>query len=241
MSDQILSQEEIDALLGAMAEGEVDLEEDKKGEPEFQPYDLTSQSIMLRDQFYALEEVYDKYANLLQTSISSSLQRSINVEFMAMEMAKVKFGKYIKSFPNPTSFNIFSMEPLVGSALLAIEPDLVFSLIDCMFGGSGKPPAEVREFTLIEQRMMRRFVVEVLKNLEKACRNSCSPTGCACLTATLLAHLCPTSSQTKAYGSLPGFSIRKPAMAPTTSPTSVCPHGQAGHLPWAGTTICGNG
>jgi flagellar motor switch protein FliM len=55
--------------------------------------------------------------------------------------------------------------------LLAIEPKLVYSLIDCMFGGDGKPTERMREFTLIEQRMMRRFAVEVLTNLEKAWKN----------------------------------------------------------------------
>ena len=67
MSDQILSQEEIDALLSAMDSGEVDLEEEAKPETEAVAYNLTSQNIMLRDQFYALEEVYDKFATLLNT------------------------------------------------------------------------------------------------------------------------------------------------------------------------------
>jgi flagellar motor switch protein FliM len=60
------------------------------------------------------------------------------------------------------------MDPLIGSAMLAIEPRLVYSLIDCMFGGDGKPTERMREFTLIEQRMMRKFAQEVLANLEKA-------------------------------------------------------------------------
>ncbi|MBT9437673.1 MAG: flagellar motor switch protein FliM [Desulfobacterales bacterium] len=164
MSDQILSQEEIDALLTSVDKGEVDLEVDKKEEAG--SYDLTSQSIMLRDQFYALEEVYDKFADLLHNLLSSSLRKSVEVKLVSTEM--VKFREFLEGFSNPTSFNIFNMEPLIGSSLLAIEPELVFFLIDCMFGGNGKPIARVREFTLIEQRMMRKFAVEVLDSLEKA-------------------------------------------------------------------------
>jgi flagellar motor switch protein FliM len=164
MSDQILSQEEIDALLTSVDKGEVDLEVDKKEEAG--SYDFTSQSIMLRDQFYALEEVYDKFADLLHNLLSSSLRKSVEVKLVSTEM--VKFRKFLEGFSNPTSFNIFNMEPLIGSSLLAIEPELVFFLIDCMFGGNGKPIARVREFTLIEQRMMRKFAVEVLDSLEKA-------------------------------------------------------------------------
>jgi flagellar motor switch protein FliM len=167
MTDQILSQEEIDALLSSMDKGEIDLEEDEKVETgQVAKYDLTTQSIMLRDQFYALDEVFDKFTTSLHKSLSSSLQRLIEVELVSMEM--VRFREILKAFSNPTSFHIFNMEPLIGSALLAIEPTLAFSLIDCMFGGTGKPLDQVREFTLIEQRMMRRFSVEVLENLEKA-------------------------------------------------------------------------
>ena len=166
MSDQILTQEEIDALLSAMDKGEVDLEEDARSEAEITAYNLTSQNIMLRDQFHALEEVYDKLAKLLGTSFTASLQRSIEVEFISTET--VKYIECISAFSTPTSFTIFGMDPLIGSAMLAIEPRLVYSLIDCMFGGDGKPAQQVREFTLIEQRMMRKFSLEVLHSLQQA-------------------------------------------------------------------------
>ena len=166
MSDQILTQEEIDALLSAMDSGEVDLEEEAKSETEVVAYNLTSQNIMLRDQFYALEEVYDKFATLFEAHLSVVLQRSMEVEFVSTEM--VKYQECISAFSNPTSFSVFTMDPLIGSAMLAIEPRLVYSLIDCMFGGDGKPTDRMREFTLIEQRMVRRFASEVLACLEQA-------------------------------------------------------------------------
>ena len=166
MSDQILSQEEIDALLSAMDKGEVDLEEEAKQETEVLAYNLTSQNIMLRDQFHALEEVYDKLSRLMAATFSALLQRSIEVDFVSTEM--IKYTECINAFSNPTNFTIFTMDPLIGSAMLAVEPRLVYSLIDCMFGGDGKPTERMREFTLIEQRMMRRFAQEALANLQKA-------------------------------------------------------------------------
>ena len=166
MSDQILTQEEIDALLSAMDSGEVDLEEEAKSETEVVAYNLTSQNIMLRDQFYALEEVYDKFATTFEAHLSAVLQRSMEVEFVSTEM--VKYQECISAFSSPTSFTVFTMNPLIGSAMLAIEPRLVYSLIDCMFGGDGKPTDRMREFTLIEQRMVRRFATEVLTCLKQA-------------------------------------------------------------------------
>lgn len=165
MPDQILTQEEIDALLSAMDRGDVDLEQ-QKGASEAAPYSLTSQNIMPRDQFSALGEVYDKLAVLLNTSLSSMLQRPIEVAFVSTEM--IKYQECIGAFSNPTSFVIFTMEPLTGSALLAVEPGLVFSLIDCMFGGRGKPVHRIREFTLLEQRMVTRLATEMLAQLQKA-------------------------------------------------------------------------
>ena len=166
MSDQILTQEEIDALLSAMDRGEVDMAEEAQGQSEVVAYSLTSTNVMLRDQFSALEEVYDKFATLLDTSISSLLQRSIEVDFVSTEM--VKYQEWISAFSSPTNFNIFSMDPLVGSALLAVEPELIFSIIDCMFGGEGKPISNVRDFTLIEQRMIKKFASEILSQFEQA-------------------------------------------------------------------------
>jgi len=168
MAEKILSQEEIDALLNAMDSGEVPLEEEPEDQTrkEARLYDLTSQSLMLRDQFDALDEVYDKFINLLNVSMASSLQRTIEVKMVSKEI--VKFGEFLQAFANPTGFSIYTMEPLIGSALMAVEPNLGFALIDCMFGGEGKPLAKVREFTQIEQRMLNRFYLEVLRELERA-------------------------------------------------------------------------
>jgi flagellar motor switch protein FliM len=124
---------------------------------------------MMREEFYALSEVYDKFTGMLQIAISSMMQRSFEVRIVSTEM--VKFGDFIKAFSNPTSFNLFSMEPLIGTALVAIETNLAFSLIDCMFGGDGKPLVQNRDFTMIEQRMLVKFAQEVLSNFEKAWEN----------------------------------------------------------------------
>ncbi|MCP3950640.1 MAG: flagellar motor switch protein FliM [Desulfobacterales bacterium] len=168
MSENVLSQDEIDALLGAMDEGEVDFDFDAPEEQsvEIKEYDLMAQGAMLRHQFYALEEVYDKFSSLLETTMSASLHKPIGVELVSTEM--VKYGEFIQAFSNPTSFAAFTMDPLIGSSLLAIEPSLVYSLIDCMFGGDGKPFEDIREFTFIEKRMMAKFSVEIFHDLEKA-------------------------------------------------------------------------
>lgn len=171
MSNQILTQEEIDALLSAMERGDVDLDQEAKKDVEAAPYNLTSQNIMLRDQFSALEEVYDKFAGMLRDTLSSALQRSIAVEFVSAEM--IKYQEFITAFSSPTSFNVIGMQPLIGNGLLCIEPNLVFSLIDCMFGGDGKPSIQGREFTQIEQRMIKKFALDILFAFEQSWSTVC--------------------------------------------------------------------
>lgn len=164
MADQILSQEEIDALLSSMDKREIDTEETQTIESKVEPFNLTAQGIMLKEQFYALEEVYGKFSGLMSDSLSDSLQKEINVEPVTTKM--MKFEDFIAQFPTPTIFSIFNMEPLIGSGLMAIESDLVFSLIDCMFGGNGKPLNKEKDFTPIELSMMSKFSNEMLANLE---------------------------------------------------------------------------
>jgi flagellar motor switch protein FliM len=166
MSNQILTQEEIDALLSAMEKGDVDIQQETKKDVEAVPYNLTSQNTMLRSQFSGLEEVYDKFARYLRDALSSALQRSIAVEFASTEM--VNYQEFINAFSNPTSFNLFGMNPLIGSALLVIEPTLAFSLMDCMFGGDGKPTTQIREFTQIEHRMIQKFALDILTKFGEA-------------------------------------------------------------------------
>ena len=170
MADKILSQEEIDALLNAMDSGEVSVEEEpeEQSTSEVKSYDLTAQSLMLRDQFDALDEVYDKFINLMNVGLGSSLQHPIETKIVSKEI--VKFGEFLQAFANPTGFSIYTMEPLIGTAMMAVEPNLGFALIDCMFGGEGKPLKNIREFTQIEKRMMQRFYLDVLRELERAWR-----------------------------------------------------------------------
>ena len=172
MGQQILSQEEVDALLTSVASGEVDLEPQervatKDATADLPVYDLTAQNIMMREQFDVLDEVHDRFSNALRNYMSGTLGVSVDIELASTEM--VKFGEFMEGLSGQTSFHTFRMEPLVGSALLAIEGNLVFFLIDRMFGGTGKGSIkQERDFTLLEQRVMRKFADDVLKDLEKA-------------------------------------------------------------------------
>lgn len=169
MVEKILSQEEIDALYSAMAEGP---EEEEGGtisgetEEEVVPYDFHVQVKRPGERFDVLNEVCHRFAVALKEILASRMRATIDVDYVGTEMRK--FGDFLKEFTKPTNFNIFNMEPFRGSALLVIVDALAFSIIDCVFGGTGKPVPQMRDFTLIEQRVLRRLVVDILKHLEKS-------------------------------------------------------------------------
>lgn len=131
--NQFLSQEEVDALLRGITEGEV-VTEQSAGEDadNIRPYDLTNQERIIRGRMPTLEIINQKFARLLRASLSGNLRRVIDVGAQNVEM--VKFGEFLKTLPVPTSMHIIRMNPLRGGALLVIESTLVFALIDSFFG-----------------------------------------------------------------------------------------------------------
>ena len=166
MSNEILSQEEIDALLGAMDKGEVDLETDSTAAVETEAYDITSQEVHMRDDFDALAEVYEKFTRRAKATLEARLQTGVAIQLASKSI--VKYGDFIGAHTHPTGFGIFSMAPLIGKGLMVFEPQLFFILMDCLAGGSGKPPKKIRDFTPIESGIMRRLFGDILTDLEKA-------------------------------------------------------------------------
>jgi flagellar motor switch protein FliM len=165
----ILSQEEVDVLLKGLSGGEIDTDRTELGEPgDVLPYDLTSQDRIIRGRMPTFEMTTEKFARLFRLSLSSLLRRVVGVSALSVEM--MKFGEFLKTLPVPTSLHIFRMEPLRGSAIFVVESKVIFSLVDILFGGSGQSSFKIegREFTAIENRLIKRVVLGALADFEKA-------------------------------------------------------------------------
>jgi flagellar motor switch protein FliM len=165
--EKILSQDEVDALLRGISDGEFETEQETAEVAEgIRTYDLTSQDRIIRGRMPTLEIINDRFARLYRTSMSASLRKVIDVTVTQTEM--VKFGEFIRTLPVPTSLHILRMEPLRGHVLLVLESRLIFNLVDCFFGGTGKSNVKIegRDFTAIEHRVVQKVVQRVLKDLE---------------------------------------------------------------------------
>jgi len=169
---QVLSQEEVDALLKGISGGEIETETNNIPEASgIKLYDLTSQERVVRGRMPVLELINDRFTRLIRSSLSSSLRKPVGAAVVSNNM--MKYGDFLKTLPVPTSLHIFRMEPLRGNMILVLESKLVFCLVDIFFGGSGTETFKVegREFTSIENRLVKKTVDVITHDLKEAWKN----------------------------------------------------------------------
>jgi flagellar motor switch protein FliM len=167
--NDLLSQDEIDALLHGVNGGDIETEIDEEiPEGEIQGYDFASQDRIVRGRMPTLEMINERFARYFRISIFNMLRRSGEVSVSGVQM--LKFAEYVHSLFVPTSLNLVKLPPLRGTGLFVLEPKLVFALVDNFFGGGGRfhTKIEGREFTPTELRVIQMVLELVFKDLKQA-------------------------------------------------------------------------
>ncbi|WP_027358185.1 flagellar motor switch protein FliM [Desulforegula conservatrix] len=165
----ILTQDEVDSLLSGLSSGKVEVETDvPKDTTGVALYDFMSQERVIRGRMPTFEVINERFAREMRSSLSSILHTTVDIS--SENLDTIKFSDFGRSLPVPTSLHVFRMEPLRGHALLVLESQLVFNLIDTFFGGKGMGKAKIegREFTPIEEKMIKKVVQSCLMDLETA-------------------------------------------------------------------------
>lgn len=167
MSDA-LSQDEVDALLRGLADGEVPADADRGARGEARRYDLIGEERLVARRFPALDLVHERLARRLRRSLGSFIGSPPTIELAPLQM--VKFGTFRNRLPTPSSLHLFTMAPLRGQALMVVSPPLAFGIVDRVFGGAGRTPASLaaREYSAIETQMIQRLVTRALADLSEA-------------------------------------------------------------------------
>ncbi|MFK7605380.1 MULTISPECIES: flagellar motor switch protein FliM [unclassified Pseudomonas] len=162
----LLSQDEIDALLHGVDDGLVQAE--VAAEPgSVKSYDLTSQDRIVRGRMPTLEMINERFARYTRISMFNMLRRSADVAVGGVQV--MKFGEYVHSLYVPTSLNLVKIKPLRGTALFILDAKLVFKLVDNFFGGDGRhAKIEGREFTPTELRVVRMVLEQAFVDLKEA-------------------------------------------------------------------------
>ena len=166
----ILSQEEIDALLEVVEEEDIAPDELEKASDildnrQITLYDFKRPNRVSKEQLRSIRAIHDKMARSLASDISS-LMRSI-VEIQLHSVDQMTYGEFLMSLPSPTSFNVFSLKPLDGKGVIELNPSIVFPMIDRLLGGNGAPFETTREFTDIELNLLDQILKVVTQNMKE--------------------------------------------------------------------------
>lgn len=164
----LLSQDEIDALLHGVDdvdEAEDELESETEGTVN---YDFSSQDRIVRGRMPTLELINERFARHMRVSLFNMLRKTAEVSINGVQM--MKFGEYQNTLYVPTSLNMVRFRPLKGTALVTMEARLVFILVENFFGGDGRFHAKIegREFTPTERRIIQLLLKVVFEDYKEA-------------------------------------------------------------------------
>ncbi|GHA90223.1 flagellar motor switch protein FliM [Lysobacter bugurensis] len=168
MMSDLLSQDEIDALLHGVDSGVVEVEEPPPPTGEARSYDFASQDRIVRGRLPTLEMINERFSRTWRIGLFNLLRRSADLSVRGIDM--IRFGEYMHSLQVPNNLNLVKMKPLRGTAMVVFEPRLVFTVVDNFFGGSGKYHTRIegREFTPTEMRVIQLLLKQTFTDLAEA-------------------------------------------------------------------------
>src|SRR5262249_13576986 len=162
----VLEPAEIDALIKGVDSGAVSTQPGALP-GEVQSYDFREPRRTVRGRLPGLEMIYERFARAFRVSLYNLLRRSADITVNPLKIEK--FSDYMQSLPTPTSLNLVRVNPLRGTALVVVEPALVFAIVAHFFGGNGRSwKSEGREFTATEQRIIHMLLRSVFADLRDA-------------------------------------------------------------------------
>ncbi|MFD0711280.1 flagellar motor switch protein FliM [Paenibacillus sp. GCM10027626] len=164
----VLSQNEIDALLAALSSGEMDAEELKKEETQrkIRSYEFKRAVRFSKDHIRSLTRIHENFARYLTTYFSAQLRTFVQINVVQVE--QLPYDEFIRSIPKMTILNIFEAEPLEGRMVLEVHPNVAYAMLDRMLGGQGVAPTKINALTEIETNIMERIFSRTFESLQEA-------------------------------------------------------------------------
>ncbi len=166
---EFLSQDEVDSLLkGVNGESDDVADHTEETAGEVRPYNLASQERIVRGRMPTMEIINERFARLFRIGLFNFIRRTPEISVGPVRV--LKFGEFVRNLAVPTNLNIIQAKPLRGNGLFIFDPNLVFLVVDNMFGGDGRfhTRVEGREFTQTEQRIIQKMLAVVFETYTKA-------------------------------------------------------------------------
>jgi flagellar motor switch protein FliM len=167
MDDKFLTQDEVDSLLKGVT-GEADDVKKVVDQSAVRSYNLATQERIVRGRMPTLELINERFARLFRIGLFNFLRR--RAEVSAGTVRVTKYSDFLRNLVVPTNLNIINIKPLQGTALIVIDPDLVFLIVDNFFGGDGRFQTRVegRDFTQTEMRTIQRTLAIIFEAYTKS-------------------------------------------------------------------------
>ena len=164
----VLSQNEIDALLSALSSGELQPDELEKDEDKqkVKLYDFRRPNKFSKDHIRTLEMIHDNYSRIISNYLTSQVRTNVKIKIESVE--QITYEEFVHSVPNPTILTLFRMPPLNGTILFETNPQFVFQIIDILLGGPGSGDYKMREFTDIDKNIIMQINKGLILNLKLA-------------------------------------------------------------------------
>ncbi len=168
---EVLSQSEIDELFKALNTGEINVSEmqETKEQRGLKIYDFTRPSKFSKEQLRTLEIIFESYARAISTYLSGHLRTMVSAEVMNAEA--ITYSEFSNALINPVILAVTDFRPLKGSILLELSPNMGYTIIDRVLGGSGSGLEVVRDFTDIEHVILEKIFIQFVQLLSEPWKN----------------------------------------------------------------------
>lgn len=167
MVPEVMSQNEIDSLLNAISSGGADIAAIPSNEEKpVKLYDFRRPDKFSKDQLRAIQMIHESFCRTLTTSLSTMVRSMVSIEVVAVD--QLAYDEFIHSLVQPTIIGVLEMYPLSGNAILELNSNLTFSIIDRLLGGKGEPLRKPRDLTDIERTVVERIMMKILEHLEES-------------------------------------------------------------------------
>jgi flagellar motor switch protein FliM len=165
----ILSQQEIDALLSAINNGELQASDVNAKEEKVKVYDFKRAMRYSKEQLRSITRVHENFTRLLTSHLSAQLRTYVQIEIDLVE--QVTYHEFIASLPSKTILNIFEVKPMDGKLVLEINPQVAYAVLERLLGGQGDPSARDGSLTEIEMVLMQKVLRRMFDLYQNAWKN----------------------------------------------------------------------
>ena len=168
MSQDFLSQDEVDALLKGVTGDDDEDEQAQEASGGVRSYNLGTQERIVRGRMPTMELINERFVRYLRIGLFNYMHR--NAEISVGPIKVQKYSEFIRNLVVPTNLNLVQVKPLRGTAMVVFDPNLVFLVVDNMFGSDGRfhTRVEGRDFTATEQRIIQGMLGVVFTEYEKS-------------------------------------------------------------------------